>query len=219
MITACVIAASILAAGPTPLQLLHAVRATYLKAGDIEAKFTQTYIGGLRGKKKQEHGRLWAKQDGRVRWQYEKPEPKFFIYDGTTAYYYEPLNSQVWVYDNFKDSKLATALRFLIGQGDLAEQFNAAPCKTHCGLGHAGEVVLELTPKEVLANIEQVVVVINKKTYQVRSSAMFDSLGYRTQFEFSDVKFHAKVADQKFVFETPAGVHVLKAAGAMNGRL
>ena len=49
--------------------------------------------------------------------------------------------------------------------------------------------------------------VISKR---VQLSSVYDSLGYRTEYRFNDVKFNASISDSHFVFETPEGVQELR---------
>lgn len=218
MILCYAVTAAMAAGAVTPIQLVTSVHDTYLRAGDIEAKFNQAYIGGLRGKKHEAVGNLWAKQDGRVRWEYQKPEIKLFIYDGTSAYFYEPLNAQVMIFDDLKDTKLAQALRLLMGQEDVRKQFTVEACAAHCGLAGPGEVVVELVPKEPLVNIERVALVVDPKEKRVVMTTTFDSLGYRTEYRFTEVRFNAQVADDKFVFVKPAGVEEVRATDVTNAK-
>jgi len=197
--------------GATPEQVLDRVQETYRQAGDIEARFVQSHISKLRGKKREEHGRLWTKADGRVRWQYEKPVRKYFIYDGRNAFFYEPENAQVTVFENFDDSDLSNALRFLLGQGELRERFDVKPCPKDCRAGEPGDDVIALWPKKPLGNVDHVLLVVNPKVNRVRMSVVFDALGNRTDYLFADVKFHAKITDKKFQFKTPEGVQELRA--------
>lgn len=207
-----------LAVAPAPNELLARVHAEYLQAGDISGKFTQTYVGGLRGKTKKETGRIWAKPDGRVRWQYDQPEPKYFIYDGKNAYFYEPQNSQVMIFDNFNETRMSTALRLLLGQADLAKHFDVSPCQAHCALATGNEVVVEMVPKETIANVDRVALVINPATKRIVKTVTFDSLGYRTEYAFTELAFHAKVPDNHFVFKKPPGVQELRATDMVNSK-
>src|SRR5262245_58384914 len=116
------------AAAPSPEAVVQRVQAVYEKAGDLEADFTQSYVEKLRGKTRVESGHLWAKKDGRVRWEYREPVPKYFVFDGKDAFFYEPENAQVTEFEKFEDSDLSNALRFLLGKGDLAKRFTVAAC-------------------------------------------------------------------------------------------
>ena len=81
------IAMSLAVAAPLPSvqATLDKVQATYKSAGDIEVQFEQVFVDKLRGKRRSEKGKLWAKPDGRVRWSYLDPIRKDFIYEGKTA--------------------------------------------------------------------------------------------------------------------------------------
>ncbi len=191
-------------------EALKRVQDTYKSAGDIEAGFTQTYIEKLRGKRRAETGQLWAKADGRVRWQYQSPTLKDFVFDGKLAYFYEPENAQVTVFENFRESKLSNALRFLVGSGKLSKTFDVHACKEFCDLAAEGQVVLALWPKQPLPGVDHVLMMIDGKTNRVAMSVLFDPLGNRTEYRFRNVRFHAKVDEANFQFETPEGVQELR---------
>ena len=196
---------------PTPQVLLQRVQATYLKAGDIKGTFTQTTIGKLRGKAQTESGRLWAKKDGRVRWRYEQPIQKEFVYDGKTAFFYEPANAQVTRFEKFSESKLGAAIDFLIGRGDFAKNFDVKTCTNFCDAGEPDSQVLTLWPKKPLGHIDHVLLFVDPKSYRVRSSMVFDTLENRTEYRFTELTFGAQVKDRTFDFRVPDVVQELRA--------
>lgn len=187
------------------------VQATYEKAGDMQAKFEQTHVESLRGRKRSESGRFWAKDDGRVRWQYLTPVRKEFVYDGDKAYFYEPENAQVTIFDDFDKTDLSNALRFLIGQGDLKERFNVGPCTASCDLVKGNLLKVQLTPKKPMASATKVLMFVEPGTYRVMTSVVFDSLGNRTEYRFSEVKFGQNLKSQYFEISIPSGVQRLRA--------
>jgi outer membrane lipoprotein carrier protein len=200
------------AASPTPEQLLARVQTAYQK-GDLTAAFEQTSVEAVRAKKRTERGRLWAKGDGRVRWTYEQPTVKDFVYDGKAAYLYEPENAQVTVFERFQDSPLWNAVRFLWGQGSgLLETFDVSACDNACPSPEAGEVLLRLVPKKPVAAVARVILGVDASTNLVRRSLVFDTLGNRTEYLFKDVKLGAKVEAKKFEFKMPKGVSVVYAS-------
>ncbi|MBI3179848.1 MAG: outer membrane lipoprotein carrier protein LolA [Deltaproteobacteria bacterium] len=204
-----------LALSLSPIDTLSKVQATYKQGGDFEASFTHVYIDKLRGKKRLETGKLWAKRDGRVRWSYLDPVPKDFVFTGKQAIFYEPEAAQVTLFEAFEDSPLFEATRFLWGQGRIDRLFDAKTCSTHCDLGGAGEIVIELWPKQELASIDHTVLIVDAKAFRVLRSIIFDTLGNRTEYVFSAVKFGAKISGKKFDFVMPQGVSILR-AGAEN---
>lgn len=205
-------ALAIVAALSAPADTLAKVQTTYKNAGDVTAKFEQTYVDKVRGAKKVESGELWAKKDGKVRWSYQKPMRKDFVFDGKQAYFYEPENSQVTVFDKFQDSPVASAMRFLWGQGDLVKSFEPKACDAAAKCIAAGDAVsIVLSPKEQIAAVDHIQLDTDATTGKVRRSIVFDPLGNRTEYVFKDLDLSAKVADTKFNFTIPAGVSVLHA--------
>lgn len=203
---------------PQPSELLAEVQASYQQGGDVSAKFQQTYFDKIRGKRRTESGLLWAKKDGRVRWSYERPVVKDFVFNGTTAYFYEPENAQVTTFERFQDSPVANALRFLWGQGKLAETFTVQACDATCVKAEPGAVAVLLHPKEPLSAVDRIQLDVDAGTHRVRRSVVFDPLGNRTEYVFSDFDFDAKVSDEKFDFQIPPGVSVLRATASDNER-
>ncbi|MEE8408943.1 MAG: outer membrane lipoprotein carrier protein LolA [Myxococcota bacterium] len=202
------------AASSSPEQVLADVRATYLKAGDLKADFTQVYVDKLRGKKRKESGKLWATADGRVRWSYLQPVRKDFVYDGKNAYFYEPDNAQVMVFEHFRDSPLSNALKFLWGQGDLKATFDVNPCANNCDMGEKGDLVVELWPKENIPTVDHSLLIVNPKNHRVRMLVVFDPLGNRTEYHFDNIEFGADIPDKKFNFVVPKGVSILRSTNA-----
>ncbi len=200
------------AATTAPEQVLSKVQSTYKQGGDLSASFTQVYVDKLRGKKKSEAGHLWAAKDGKVRWAYETPVKKDFYFTGKAAYFYEPENAQVTVFDKFEDSPLWNAMRFLWGQGSLSETFAVKECDAACPKPGAGEAVLWLAPKEPVAAVDHVVLIIDTAASRVKSSLVYDALGNRTEYHFTDLTFGQKLDPKKFQFEVPKGVSVLRAS-------
>ncbi len=198
------------AAGAELDQAVERVQQTYRQAGDLEARFTQVFVDQLRGKRREESGRLWAKADGRVRWSYLTPVRKEFIYDGESAYFYEPANAQVTVFERFADSPLANALRFLWGQGNIRDTFRLAPCAAGCEIAQANELAVELWPKQEIPTVDHSLLVIDRSTWRVRASVVIDPLGNRNEYHFADLRFAVKVDPAKFDFVVPKGVSVLR---------
>ncbi|MEO1174531.1 MAG: outer-membrane lipoprotein carrier protein LolA, partial [Myxococcota bacterium] len=154
----------------------------------------------------------WAKTDGRVRWSYRAPTRKDFVYTGRAAYFYEPENAQVTVFESFEDSPLANAIRFLWGQGSILETFNVSACDAKCRPSEKTHTSVLLKPKEALPSVERIQLTVDGDG-RVRRSVVFDPIGNRTEYRFDEVRFGTPVADKKFAFTVPDGVSIIRATG------
>jgi outer membrane lipoprotein carrier protein len=202
------LAFSILVAAASPQATLARVQEHYAK-GDLCAVFEQTYFEKLRGTKKAETGRLWAKRDGRVRWTYEQPTHKDFVYDGQRAWFYEPENAQVTELEHFEKSPLWSAVRFLWGQGKITETFDVSSCTGDCPEAPAGDKLFVLKPKKPVASVDHVVLEVNPTSLEVDKSIVYDALGNRTEYAFKDVDVGCTVPSERFAFSVPKGVSVV----------
>ncbi len=181
--------------------------------GDLCADFEQTYIEKLRGKKRVESGRLFAKRDGRVRWSYERPLAKDFVCDGKRAWFYEPEAAQVTELVRFDESPLWAVIRMLFGQAEISEIFAIQACGEECPAAIAGTTRVLLKPLEPLAALEHVVLMLAAKEALLQKALVYDTLGNRTEYVFSRVVIGCAVDDGKFAFEVPEGVSVIRQSG------
>ncbi|MEM6731881.1 MAG: outer membrane lipoprotein carrier protein LolA [Myxococcota bacterium] len=194
------------------LTVVNEVQTAYRAAGDVSAQFAQTFYDKLRGQRPTETGVLWAKTDGRVRWSYRAPTRKDFVYTGRQAFFYEPQNAQVTIFEKFEDSPLANAIRFLWGQGSIVDTFNVSPCDERCKDAPSGQRSVLLTPKDPISSVDVIQLTVDSNA-RVRRSVVFDPIGNRTEYAFKDIQFQATIEDKKFKFKVPPGVSIIKATG------
>ena len=132
------------AAQPAGDVLARAVQAHYQQVRDFTASFEQAYVGGALKRRTVEKGTVAIRKPGRMRWDYESPEKKLFIADGTRMYFYVPADKQVRVSAMPEAGRVPTPILFLAGRGDLLRDFKveevAAP------VGSTGRRALRLRP-------------------------------------------------------------------------
>src|SRR5690242_8106430 len=61
----------------------------YEATTSLHARFEQELTTGL-GAQRKAAGDVWLKKPGRMRWEYERPERKLMVADGTSLWVYEP---------------------------------------------------------------------------------------------------------------------------------
>ncbi len=195
--------------------LLLSIQSRYRQLGDMSADFEQVYVDSLIGKRPPESGKMWARPSGKLRWSYRLPAEKEFIFDGQSAWFYEPSNAQVTVFDDFDKTPLSVALRFFWGQGDIGKLFTIKACEKNCDVGEPGDTVIALWPKEQLSSVSHILLVIASPSTdgtreRVRMSVVIDALGNRTEYRFSAFTAEPGLTDTRFEFVIPAGISVLR---------
>jgi outer membrane lipoprotein carrier protein len=187
-------------------QAIQRTQAFYVKAQDLSASFVQTYKNQAFHQTLTSDGRLVWKKPGMIRFDYEKPEAKFFVVKHDRIVSYSP-GAQQAVTGAFHADKLSASVSFLFGKGDLATEFNV---KKADRADLSPGVALLLTPKKEDPRFERLYLVLDAQSYEVRESIVVDGSGNENRFVFSDVKVNTAVPDTAFDYKLPEGTQVLK---------
>jgi outer membrane lipoprotein carrier protein len=174
----------------------------------LRARFTQTSrnvaFGGDAGPAAEPaRGRVEFAKPGRMRFEYETPEPSLVVSDGKTLWIYDPVAKEVQVLAVEGDFLSAAAIQFLLGEGRLSESFEVTA--KSCAPERAE---LELRPRAE-ASYERIDLVVDPATGWIRETTVHDLLGNRTQVAFEAIEAGGAVDEARFRFEPPEGVRVL----------
>jgi outer membrane lipoprotein carrier protein len=104
--------------------VVRALEARYHHASTLRATFFQQYTDGTGGGSA-ESGIVYFSKPGRMRWEYQSPEEKLFIVDGTNVWFYIPADHTASRARIGKSTDWRTPLAFLTGKSDLSHL-----CKT-----------------------------------------------------------------------------------------
>lgn len=192
-------------------EVVERVQRRYDSARDFRARFNQTLTNAAFGRKTSSTGEVLLKKPGRMRWNYEKPEPKMYLADGNTLWLYEPEDRQAFKQD-LKSSQLPAALAFLSGQGKLTASFDIAPADARSPYGTPRDYVLALSPKEPQAQVKTIIFVVDPKTFDVRESVITDQQGNVNDLLFSDIRTNTAIPDSTFRWAPPPGVRLIDTA-------
>lgn len=77
------------ASAPDAKLAVRALESRYHHAATLKAAFYERYSDG-NGGLSAESGTVYFSRPGRMRWEYESPEQKLFIVDGTNVWFYVP---------------------------------------------------------------------------------------------------------------------------------
>jgi outer membrane lipoprotein carrier protein len=147
------------------------------------------------------------KKGGRMRWDYDKPDPQMFVSDGRVLWLYEPADKQAFRQD-LKQSQLPGALAFLLGKGKLTDEFDIA-LAGEIAYGNKVDYRLSLKPKQPQATYKSIYFIVDAKTFYVSESVLVNAQGDINDITFSDMKVNTKVPDDHFKWKPPAGVRAI----------
>jgi outer membrane lipoprotein carrier protein len=190
--------ASVSAAAPSEID-----RAAAAMAGK-EASFVQQFTPKGFKNSQSESGTVLFGALPQMRWSYNNPEQKLFVFDGRNSWFYIPADKQVTA--GAVDDARRKELPFLvIGDPQAREKLFTIAQQTK---GDA--VVTTLQPRDGAAMIRSVVVTIGAADHLIRSIGYTDREGNHTLFQLSGYHQGSPSADA-FRFTPPAGVQVVKA--------
>jgi len=185
--------------------VLTEIQTRYESTNDLEANFLQEYIGKVMRQSNRGEGKVYFKKKGMMRWDYRIPNQQL-ISDGQTLWYYQPEEKQVVISDV---SKALKEFGFLAGEGDLRRDFELLNMNESISQKEE-HFVLELIPREPYAALSKLTLTVDKKTYYIIQTDVFDGLGNVTRTRFTDIKTNKELPNSFFHFTIPPGVEVLK---------
>jgi outer membrane lipoprotein carrier protein len=184
------------------------VQARYDGVRSLRARFDQesrnVAFGGAGGPDAApSRGRVEFAKPGRMRWEYEAPEPSLVVSDGKKLWIYDPKAKEAQVLSVDQGFLSAAAIQFLLGEGKLLESFEVKARR--CDPERAE---LELRPRAE-ASYERIDLVVDRKTGWIRETTVFDLLGNETRVRFEDLEAGGAPDEARFRFEPGAGDRVL----------
>jgi len=183
------------------------IDARYNSMKSLRAEFTEIYSGG--GIERSESGTLELKKPGKMLWHYTSPREKFFVTDGSTAWFYVPGERQARRAAVKKLDDLRSPLRYLLGRTRLAKELRGLSLAPDVQPATAGDVMLRGVPVGMEDRISQVLIEADAQGY-LRRIIMNELDGSRTEFQLTSQRDNVPVSDASFHFQPPPGVEVLK---------
>lgn len=222
------------ATDPEAARLVERIESWSRAHPHFEARFEQRFQPRIFGRERVESGRLTILRPGRMRFDYETPEPKVFVSDGTNTWFHVPADRQVVVGAfaaernapegegpevNGPEGELPpNPLDFLSGAARITDFFEAeiAPA----GEGDRREDAADglravaLTARRADSGLSALTLLVEPGSGRIRGIASEDLEGNRTEFRFSDFRVGDPPDDALFTFRIPPGTEVLTATGA-----
>ena len=210
-----------LAPDPEAQALIERVEAYHQSLPYFEARFEQRFSPRIFGRDRIETGRLVMKRPGQMRWDYETPETKVFVSDGTNTWFHVPADQQVVVgafgtsgedagsevSDDGADA--LNPLDFVAGSAAILDHFDALVATREPG---AESRTISLVPRRTDGEIVSLSLTVNAASGQIRALESEDLEGNRTTFRFTDFRSESAPDDSLFIFRIPPGTEVVTAS-------
>lgn len=220
-------AANPIASSPDANSIRHALESRYQHAATLKAVFFERYTDG-NGGISAESGTVYFSRPGRMRWEYESPEEKLFLVDGTNVWFYVPADHTASRAKFKESSDWRTPLALLAGKADLGKFCKAVSIDDSSAPGSKpddrptdpGNTVLRCQPRGQTGpaqddadtnNIKEVLFEASPDAHLVR--VLIRQPGnLETEFRFGDWQENISIPETKFHFVAPAGVEIVDEA-------
>ena len=183
------------------------IQRRYESVRDLSADFVQTTRSvalGAAGASTSSRGSVVFAKPGKMRWQYDAPEPSLVVSDGQWLWIFDPAHQEVQKLPVCEGFLSGAAIQFLLGEGKIQRDFAVTPqaCTD-------AKVELELVPRRA-ASYEKLQVKSDPSTGELLETTVTDLLGNVTQIAFSGMRTNLRPPDSQFRFDAPKGVRVIE---------
>lgn len=173
------------------------IQERYQSISDLTASFTQQSYIEILEKNVEKRGRIYLKKEGKLKIEYNEKGSKQYISDGKTLKVFVPGDSRtLQVFPLSERDIPKEALSFLLGFGNLKEEFKITPSESYDKL-EPNFVALHLIPKDKHSNFKSLDAVFNNEKLLV-SLMVANVSGNTTTYNFSDIKVDTGLDDKMF---------------------
>ena len=186
-------------------RVISGVEKRYLSSG-FSARFVQTSTIKVMDISDTATGRIVVKPPGKMRWEYEAPDPQLIISDGKNLWVYRPEDNQVMIGESpsfFGDGKGAG---FLSDIKQIREKFDIQLEKAE----DPSRYVLKLVPQANTLDISMIYLFISRDNFNLVRVVTYNVYEDETRVDFSDIQFDLNIEDTLFTFAAPEGTDIFQ---------
>lgn len=189
---------------PTLSKILDGIEKRYAGPG-FSAKFFQESMLKAMQISDTAEGSLTVKKPGKMRWEYTIPDAQTIISDGRTMWIYRPADNQVMVGKAPAFFSGGRGAGFLSDIRQIRKSFSIVLQKADTDAYYR----LRLVPKKESPDLADVILSVDKTSFQVDQVITHNTYGDETLIALSDYQFNLEPKDALFTFEIPDGVDVV----------
>lgn len=202
----------------------RALESRYAHARTLKAAFFERYSDGT-GASQSESGTVYFSRPGRMRWDYETPQQKLFLVDGTNVWFYVPADRTASRAKLKESSDWRTPIALLVGKADLSKLCRvieavdpATATRAEDKPSQPGDTVLRCTPRtnsgdSVGSNesLQEVLFEMNPAAQLVRV-VIREAGRVETEFRFGNWEENLPLPEADFHFQPPPDVAIVDGA-------
>jgi outer membrane lipoprotein carrier protein len=201
-------------------QIARALETRYHHAVTLKASFLERFTDG-NGAVASESGTVYFSRPGRMRWEYESPEPKLFLVDGTNVWFYVPADRTASRARLKESSDWRTPLALLTGKADFAHlcrvlevvpSNSEQSTKAETAASAPGNSVLRCVPRfdsDAAGNaLHDILFESDLQAHLVRV-VIREAGNVATEFRFGAWEENLPLSEVKFHFSPPRGVAIV----------
>jgi outer membrane lipoprotein carrier protein len=179
------------------------------------------------GAAQSESGTVYFSRPGRMRWNYESPEQKLFLVDGTNVWFYVPADRTASRAKMKESSDWRTPIALLVGKADLSrlcrsiDIIDAALIASGRSVdrpSQEGDTVLRCIPRkgsgdsaDANDSLREVLLETDSQARLVRV-VLREAGNIETEFRFGNWEENIPIPEAQFHFQPPPGVSVVDEA-------
>lgn len=193
---------------------VRAFESRYQQARTLKAIFFESYRDG-KGGVSADSGTVYFSRPGRMRWEYESPETKLFLVDGTNVWFYVPADHTVSRAKLAQSSDWRTPLALLAGKTDLSKlcrrmEEDEATSGGQKTAAPQGDRVLRCIPRESPESETIKDILLEVTPAGLLARIVIEQAGQATtEFRFANWEQNLGLPEAMFHFEPPPGVAVV----------
>lgn len=184
--------------------IVDAIQKQYDATDTFQARFIQRSYLKILGQSQKAEGSVSIKKPGKMKWEYKAPDRQVLVSNKQGLWLYLPDEKQVTKMKPQSIYSSNTPALFLAGRGKLTESFTIGKVTEEKGV-----YIAELIPRDKVQSLSKMVLLADKKNFQIVGSRVYDNLGNKTEMLFSNIKTNPNLKEKLFQFKVPKGVELI----------
>ena len=175
----------------------------------LQARFSQVYYGQPPALPLREKGLFYFQKPDRMRWRYEEPEPKEYLYQEGTFSSYFPEDNQLIIQKLSGEYHETEILLILAGQKSLREDYDLELVPASA-TGKGGVWTLKLKPRAEEEASSEILLEVDAGSRLIRRIVFRDWAGNSSEFVFQDLKADRKLDPGLFELRVPDDCEIIR---------